>query len=126
MVDINYIIHGIFFILIKWVKKITISDVVMVIALVMMSIGLGVKMKEVDKNKEITIEKRQESIPLIINIDTASMTELETLPRIGPVTAKKIIDFRQTYGTFKKPEDIIKVSGIGEKTYEKIKGQIGI
>mgnify|MGYP006910053186 len=60
MVDINYIIHGIFFILIKWVKKITISDVVMVIALVMMSIGLGVKMKEVDKNKEITIEKRQE------------------------------------------------------------------
>jgi comEA protein len=98
----------------------------MVIALVMMSIGLGVKMKEVDKNKEITIEKRQESIPLIININTASMTELETLPRIGPVTAKKIIDFRQTYGTFKKPEDIIKVSGIGEKTYEKIKGQIGI
>jgi len=36
----------------------------MVIALVMMSIGLGVKMKEVDKNKEITIEKRQESIPV--------------------------------------------------------------
>lgn len=115
-----------FFMNIKWVKKITISDVVMVVALIMMSVGLGLKMKEAKNNEKVTIEKRQESIPLLVNINTATMVELESLPRIGPATAKKIIDFRQIYGAFRKAEDIMKVSGIGEKTYEKIKGQIGI
>ena len=51
-----------------------------------------------------------------ININTAGQAELESLPRIGPKVAQRIIEFRTQNGNFKKVEDIMKVKGIGEKT----------
>ena len=48
------------------------------------------------------------------------------LPAIGPVTAQKIIDYRNVRGVFKSKEEIMEVSGIGVKTYEKIKDKIKI
>jgi len=62
----------------------------------------------------------------LININFASQAELETLPGIGPTTAKKIIDYRQQNGPFVSIEDIINVSGIGPGTYEKIKDLITV
>ena len=59
-----------------------------------------------------------------ININTASQSELETLPRIGPATATGIIDYRKTNGPFKDPHDVTKVKRIGEKTYEAFKDKI--
>jgi len=61
-----------------------------------------------------------------ININTASEQELDTLPGIGPAKAKAIADYRKKYGNFKTKRDIIKVKGIGEKTYEKLKDKIEI
>ncbi len=58
--------------------------------------------------------------PHSININTARQNELEALPGIGPVTAKKIIRFREQVGRFKKPSDIKKVKGIGDKKFKKI------
>jgi len=62
----------------------------------------------------------------IVNINTASQAELETLPGIGPVTAEKIIEYRQTNETFSTIEEIQKVSGIGPTTFEKIKDLITV
>ncbi len=62
----------------------------------------------------------------VININTASQEELETLPGIGPVTAEKIIAYRQTNGEFSSIESIQKVSGIGPATFEKIKDLITV
>ena len=62
----------------------------------------------------------------VININTASQAELETLPGIGPVTAEKIIEYRQINGDFSSIEGIQKVSGIGPATFEKIKDQITV
>jgi len=59
-----------------------------------------------------------------ININTAPVEELVKLERIGPVYAEKIITYRKTNGPFEKPEDIIKVKGIGRKTYEANKDRI--
>ena len=59
-----------------------------------------------------------------ININTASQTELETLPGIGPSTSLKIINYRKENGNFKSIEDIKQVSGIGDAKYENIKDLI--
>jgi competence protein ComEA len=62
----------------------------------------------------------------LININTASQAELETLPGIGPTTAQKIIQYRETNGPFVSTQDIINVSGIGPGTYERIKDLITV
>ncbi|MEK7278719.1 MAG: ComEA family DNA-binding protein, partial [Chloroflexota bacterium] len=64
--------------------------------------------------------------PGAININTASQTELETLPRIGPAIALRIIEYRSTYGPFARIEDIKNVKGIGDATFEAIKDYITV
>lgn len=61
-----------------------------------------------------------------ININTASLEELDTLPGIGPSIAQRIIDHRTTHGPFRSREDLQKVSGIGEKRYEQLKDLISV
>lgn len=61
-----------------------------------------------------------------VNINTASLSDLDSLPGIGPVTAQKIVDFRKMNGPFKNKEDLKLVPGIGESKYEKIKGLISL
>lgn len=53
-----------------------------------------------------------------VNINTASAEQLDTLPGVGESTAKKIIDDREENGPFSSPEDLKRVSGIGDKKYE--------
>ena len=60
----------------------------------------------------------------IININTAEKKNLVKLPKIGIVTAERIIRFRDDYGPFKSLDDLLKVKGIGPKTLEKLKPQI--
>ncbi|AUS97544.1 hypothetical protein CDQ84_10235 [Clostridium thermosuccinogenes] len=61
-----------------------------------------------------------------ININTATLEELDTLPGIGAATAQKIIDYRQKNGKFKKISDIMQVSGIGASKFDKIKDIITV
>ena len=62
----------------------------------------------------------------LININTASQTELAMLPGIGEGIAGKIIKYRDENGSFKSIEDIMKVSGIKDKLFSKIKDQITV
>ena len=59
-----------------------------------------------------------------ININTASAEELTQLKGVGANYAARIIEFREKNGPFKKPEDLIRVPRIGQKTYEKNKDLI--
>ncbi len=61
-----------------------------------------------------------------INLNTASLEELDSLPGIGPATAKLILEYRQQYGGFAAPEEIKNVKRIGDKTYEKLKDRIRV
>jgi competence protein ComEA len=62
----------------------------------------------------------------MVNINTADEKALDVLPGIGPSTAKKIIEYRNTNGIFKKTEDIMNVKGIGKSKYENVKSKIVI
>lgn len=61
-----------------------------------------------------------------VNINKADQAQLETLPGIGPAKAQKIIEYREKHGGFKSIEEIMNVSGIGEKTYEGLKDLIDV
>lgn len=86
--------------------------------------------KKVQDEEKIYIPRiGEENIPVIdsstngdtkININSCSKSDLESLPGIGPATADKILDYREN-NAFKKIEDIMNVSGIGEKKFESIK-----
>ena len=59
-----------------------------------------------------------------VNINTADLSELDSLPGIGPVMAQRIVDYRQTHGPFGRPEDITNVPGIGPATFDDIRDLI--
>jgi len=61
-----------------------------------------------------------------VQINYATKEELETLPGIGPSKAQAIIDYREEQGMFKTNEDLLEISGIGEKTLENIEQYIQI
>lgn len=62
----------------------------------------------------------------LVNINTASREQLTTLPGIGESRAEDIIRYREEYGGFQKIEDIMKVSGIKEAAFQKIKDRITV
>ncbi len=61
-----------------------------------------------------------------VNLNTATLEELDALPGVGPSTAKNIIAYRVAHGGFAAPEEIMNVKRIGEKTFDKLKAHITV
>jgi competence protein ComEA len=66
----------------------------------------------------------QGSVSSLISLNRASQAELEELPGVGPALAGRLIDWRNANGGFKSKEDLLGVSGIGQKLFESIKGLV--
>jgi competence protein ComEA len=80
-----------------------------------------------EENPPVQVPSGQRSQPIIastININTADMAALESLPGIGPALAQRILDYRQANGPFANPAEIMEVSGIGPATFEKLQDLI--
>lgn len=61
-----------------------------------------------------------------LDLNTATAAQLEALPGIGPATAKRILEYREKNGSFKKIEELMNVTGIGEKSFLKLKPLITV
>ncbi len=66
------------------------------------------------------------SASALINLNSATVPQLETLPGIGKATAERIVEYRQKNGGFKKVEDLMNVRGVGEKSFLKLKPLITV
>lgn len=64
--------------------------------------------------------------PTVVNLNTAPVEQLETLPGIGPRAAQRIVEYRTKNNGFKKVEELMKVQGIGEKSFLKLRPLVTI
>lgn len=71
-------------------------------------------------------KKSADSGKKLINLNTADAKQLEELPRVGPKMAQRIMEYRKANGGFKKIQDLLKVKGIGQKTFDKLKHLITV
>ncbi len=88
-------------------------------------LGVVINNRSVVEKMDSQREERK-TLEFPIDINSASEKDLERLPMIGPVKAKSIVEYREKNGPFESKEDLTKVSGIGEKTLERIKDYITI
>ena len=63
---------------------------------------------------------------LILNLNTATVKELEGLPGVGPVLAKRIVEFRQKRGRFKRVEELLAIPGISERKWKAIRDKVEV
>jgi len=63
---------------------------------------------------------------LILNLNTATVKDLETLPGVGPVLAKRIVEFREKKGGFKRVEELLAIPGISERKWKVIREKVEV
>jgi competence protein ComEA len=61
-----------------------------------------------------------------VDLNRASVEQLETLPQVGPVLAQRIVEFRSKQGPFRTVDDLLKVQGVGEKLLTKLRDRITV
>ena len=91
------------------------------VMVVLLVLGLGVVAQAGQESPRRNAPAAKASTTSPINLNTANVAQLETLPGIGKSTAERILEYREKSGGFKKIEDLMNVRGIGEKSFLKLK-----
>ena len=100
----------------------------MIAALLVLGLG-GAALPAQEGGQSATADATRATMPTAtaqVNLNSATMAQLQTLPGIGPATAQRIMDYREQTGSFKKIEELMNVRGIGEKTFLTLKPMIAV
>jgi competence protein ComEA len=95
-----------------------------IITVVLLVLGLAVATAAAQDAPRRSSPTSSASAP--INLNTATVAQLESLPGIGKATAERILEYRQKNGSFKKVEDLMNVRGVGEKSFLTLKPLITV
>jgi competence protein ComEA len=97
---------------------------ILMMVLVILGLGVATQATQEAPRRATPAAKAATSGPL--NLNTATVAQLEALPGIGKSTAERILEYREKSGGFKKIEDLMNVRGIGEKSFLKLKSLITV
>jgi competence protein ComEA len=95
-----------------------------IVTVVLLVLGLAVATAAAQDAPRRSSPTSSASAP--INLNTATVAQLESLPGIGKATAERILEYRQKNGSFKKVEDLMNVRGVGEKSFLTLKPLITV
>jgi competence protein ComEA len=90
-----------------------------IVTVVLLALGLAVATAAAQDAPRRSSPTSSASAP--INLNTATVAQLESLPGIGKATAERILEYRRKNGSFKKVEDLMNVRGVGEKSFLTLK-----
>jgi competence protein ComEA len=102
------------------------SSALLLVVLIFLATACAKRSRSVATDANTLSKTQYNSISPRININTASAQELEALPGIGKGLAERIIEHREKYGSFAKPEHLIMVRGISERRFFAIRDQITV
>jgi competence protein ComEA len=88
-----------------------------VLATLLLCLALGAAMSAAPQSATTT----SKPTPTVVNLNTATVAQIATLPGIGEKTAQRIVEHREKSGGFKKIEELMNIKGIGEKSFLKLK-----
>lgn len=91
--------------------------------------GVSVQDRAMPESVAVSTEKDlppEEIQVVLVDLNTAGVDELTTLPGIGESLAKRIVDYRTEHGPFESPEALMEVSGIGEKKLEELRDYVTV
>jgi competence protein ComEA len=94
---------------------------IVIAALLVFGLGVATSAAQDNGRRTSAVAASSASASAPINLNTATVAQLETLPGIGKATAERILEYRQKNGSFKKVEDLMNVRGVGEKSFLKLK-----
>jgi len=92
---------------------------IVMVVLLILGVGIAAQAEQRASTQAAPASKASGSGPL--NLNTATVAQLEALPGIGKSVAERILEYREKSGGFKKVEDLMNVRGIGEKSFLKLK-----
>ncbi|HKH70646.1 MAG TPA: helix-hairpin-helix domain-containing protein [Vicinamibacterales bacterium] len=92
-----------------------------IVMVVLLILGLGIAAPAGQEGPRRTTPAAKASTSGPLDLNTATVAQLDSLPGIGKSTAKLILEYRDKSGGFKKVEDLMNVRGIGEKSFLKLK-----
>jgi len=92
-----------------------------ILMMVLLILGLGIAAEAGQRAPRQATPAAKASVSGPVNLNTATVSQLETLPGIGKSTAERILEYREKSGGFRKIEDLMNVRGIGEKNFLKLK-----